>query len=187
MKRYLDRIDLGLVIEHDSRYRFPVIRGCTLLKVRPLSVTLTLDNSSQPERLEVHDPSSGATRVISAESKIDATDPAAVYANPESMGRRLAQFLGGKRFRIEGLVDAVVERKLELLLAVGTDPGQIRPDETNEPSEDGCSAGSEPSGDVFSAARVETRSAEARTTRPSRPTLNLRALGGPSERVPCPP
>ncbi len=187
MKRYLDRIDLGLVIEHDSRYRFPVIRGCKLLKVRPLSVTLTLDRSSEPDRIEVHDPSSGATRVISAESKMDAADPAAVYANLESMGRRLARALGGKPFRIEGLVDALVERKLGLLLAVGTNPGEASPHETDKSSEDGRSAGPARSGDVVSETRVENRSAEGRTAPHSRHATGGRAFEGVSECVPCPP
>jgi hypothetical protein len=187
MKSYLDRIDLGLVIEYDSRYRFPVIRGCTLLKVRPLSVTLALDSSSQPERLEVHDPSTGATRVISAESKFDAADPAAVFANLESMGRRLAQALGGKRFRIEGLVDAFAERKLELLLAVGTDAGPTSHDETDESSENGCSAGSARSCDFVSEPRVETLSAAGRTTRHAHHARGVREFGGASEHVPCPP
>lgn len=186
MKSYLDRIDLGLVIEHDSRYRFPVIRGCKLLKVRPLSVTLTLDRSSEPDRIEVHDPSSGATRVISAESKMGAADPAAVYANLESMGRRLARALGGKPFRIEGLVDAFVERKLESLLAVGTDPGPASSDERDESSEDGCSAGSARSGYVVAEASAGTRSAEGRITAHARPATGVRAFGGASEYVPCP-
>lgn len=77
MKEFLDRIDLGLVIEFDARHRFPVIRKCALLKERPLAVTLTLDAADQPKCIEIHEPSMGATHIITPERAFDAKDPAA--------------------------------------------------------------------------------------------------------------
>jgi hypothetical protein len=35
MKGFLDQIDLGLTVEFDKRYGFPVTRGCALVGVPP--------------------------------------------------------------------------------------------------------------------------------------------------------
>jgi hypothetical protein len=118
MKSYLDRIDLGLVVEFDQRYRFPVIRGCALLAEESLRVSLALDANDQPKAIEVHEPQSGATHVILPERVVNPKDRASIAENLDRMGCRLASLLAGRRYRIEGMVDQTVHRVLGVLLAV---------------------------------------------------------------------
>jgi hypothetical protein len=123
MKDYLDQIDLGLIVEFDRRYGFPVIRGCALMEEQPLRVTLALDAHDQPKSIEVYEPEGGKTRTILPERAVDPKDRASVAENLDQMGGRLTTLLAGRRYRIEGVVDQTVHRVLGVLLAVA----QARP------------------------------------------------------------
>jgi integrase len=118
MKQYLDQIDLGLIVEHDRRYRFPVVRGCALLAEKALRVSLTLDEANQPTCIEVREPDNGVSHRLFAEGSVNPKDRASVADNLCRMGQRLATLLAGRRYRIEGVVDITVHRVLEVLLAV---------------------------------------------------------------------
>ena len=118
MKYYIDQIDLGLIVEFEGRYRFPVIRGCALLAEKALRVSLTLDEADQPTCIEVREPANGVSHRILAERPVNPEDRASVAENLERMGQRLATLIAGRRYRIEGVVDMTIHRVLEVLLAV---------------------------------------------------------------------
>lgn len=118
IKGFLDRIDLGLIVEFDARLGFPVIRGCSLLKQAPVRVSLTLDAADRPKCLEIHEPESGVTHLIVPEGVIDPRDPAASSEILDRMDHRVAGILAGRRYRIEGFVDEAIQRVFGVLLAL---------------------------------------------------------------------
>jgi hypothetical protein len=143
IKSYLDQIDLGLIIEFDPRYGFPVIRGCSLLDHAPVRVSLTLGGRERPKCIEVWEPDTDVTHRITADETMDLDDRAAVAANLDRMGRALAEILAGRRYRIEGIVDQPVERALGVLLALAF-TGERAPKETDSGSESTQAIGNGP-------------------------------------------